>query len=609
MVKHVKLLPVLVTNESHQQIKRSMKTKKLCLSFSAVRHLFWKKIMSKSDNRTLTPQQVKQIVSLTINAAAGSQRRISESVGVSRQSVSRIQKKLNELSAEQREKIIFLSDYEIYEMIYPDAGNEVTASDCVNSRNRYLPDFKMLADRMVEARLTKQHVFEKYLEIVKEKNVEALSMGYFYRRLERELRGITPDDYYLLQEFKYGEQLQADFTGDKYQLNTYRGMVSCWIFVLCFPASYYCYAGFVTSQSTEESCRVIGNAVRYFGNRVPRILVSDNAKAFVNYHKGGSYIVNESFENYLTELGICFIPTPVRAPQAKSSAEHSVNMVQRMLKNRNIRFNGTQNTIEGHSVTLQKYIETYINQAPFRRDTQKTRKYLFDTYERNKLRMVTSIPEYITKVKSVVVPRSYHIKLNNHSYSVPYVYIRKYVDVYLLNDYVIIKHEGRIIARHIRAEESDSGSRITTLMEHMPPEHKSIKVSESYLISPDDILHYASGLDEKIYRFCEKRLDYAKRNTELYIHNAISCCKSVINFYEKNLHKNLISEACEEVLRQQPGKWCIREIKNLYYDKLNNEKETEKNQKTSSRINIADCSEAYIRNTFITEQEDGQKYY
>ena len=283
MVKHVKLLLVLVTNESHQQIKRSMKTKKLCLSFSAVRHLFWKKIMSKSDNRTLTPQQVKQIVSLTINAAAGSQRRISESVGVSRQSVSRIQKKLNELSAEQREKIIFLSDYEIYEMIYPDAGNEVTASDCVNSRNRYLPDFKMLADRMVEARLTKQHVFEKYLEIVKEKNVEALSMGYFYRRLERELRGITPDDYYLLQEFKYGEQLQADFTGDKYQLNTYRGMVSCWIFVLCFPASYYCYAGFVTSQSTEESCRVIGNAVRYFGNRVPRILVSDNAKAFVNY--------------------------------------------------------------------------------------------------------------------------------------------------------------------------------------------------------------------------------------------------------------------------------------------------------------------------------------
>ena len=97
-------------------------------------------------------------------------------------------------------------------------------------------------------------------------------------------------------------------------------------------------------------------------------------------------------------------------------------MVQRMLKNRNIRFNGTQNTIEGHSVTLQKYIETYINQAPFRRDTQKTRKYLFDTYERNKLRMVTSIPEYITKVKSVVVPRSYHIKLNNHSYSVTFTY-------------------------------------------------------------------------------------------------------------------------------------------------------------------------------------------
>ena len=112
---------------------------------------------------------------------------------------------------------------------------------------------------MLEARLTKQYVFEKYLEIVKEKNAEALSMGYFYRRLDKELRRITPDDYYLLQDFKYGEQLQADFTGDRYQLNTYRGMVSCWIFVLCFPASYYCYAGFVTGQSeqpaSQSSCR------------------------------------------------------------------------------------------------------------------------------------------------------------------------------------------------------------------------------------------------------------------------------------------------------------------------------------------------------------------
>ena len=116
---------------------------------------------------------------------------------------------------------------------------------------------------------------------------------------------------------------------------------------------------------------------------------------------------------------------------------------------------------------------------------------------------------------------------------------------------------------------------------------------EEVLIRPEKSMCYVNTIHYRV---------------QVRIHNAISCCKSVINFYEKNLHKNLISEACEEVLRQQPGKWCIREIKNLYYDKLDNEKETEKKQKTSSRINSADCSDAYLRNSFTTEPEDGQQY-
>lgn len=553
--------------------------------------------MRNTDNRTLQPDQVKQVVSLILSSATHSLREISRVTGVSKPSVLKIQHRINILTAEQKEGLAGATGNEIMGLLYSkNTGNADTS--CRNNKGgKYIPDFKKIAEKMVETKMSKRTAYEEYLQEAEERKAETLSLGHFYRKLDEELSEIMePDNYYMIQKFEYGEQLQADFTGDRYQLNTYHGLVNCWIFVLCFPASYYCYAGFVTGQSTEESCRVIGNAVRFFGNRVPRLLVSDNARAFVNYHKGGSYIVNESFENYLAELGICFIPTPVRAPRDKSAAEHSVNMVQRMIKNHNFSFNGIPNTIDGHSRNLQTYVEKYINNAPFRRNTEKTRSWLFASYELPKLRSVTSIPEYQAKIKSVVVPRSYHIKLNNHSYSVPYTHIGRYVDVYMLNDYVIIKYEGKEIARHLRAPDKDTGSRITTITEHMPPVHRKIKAAEKYLLTPDDILHYASSLDEKVYKFCEKRLSYAGRNPELYMHNAITSCRSVINFYESEQYKELISEACEDILHQSSAKWCIKEIKKIYFSRIKEEEaRSGKSGQRKKMINRTDTTEAFMR--------------
>lgn len=130
----------------------------------------------------------------------------------------------------------------------------------------------------------------------------------------------------------------------------------------------------------------------------------------------------------------------------------------------------------------------------------------------------------------------------------------------------------------------------------MPPVHRKIKAAEKYLLTPDDILHYASSLDEKVYKFCEKRLSYAGRNPELYMHNAITSCRSVINFYESEQYKELISEACEDILHQSSVKWCIKEIKKIYFSRIKEEEaRSGKSGQRKKMINRTDTTEAFMR--------------
>ena len=73
-------------------------------------------------------------------------------------------------------------------------------------------------------------------------------------------------------------------------------------------------------QSTAETCRVIGEAVKYLGNLAPDLLYCDNAAAMVtSRHKGTSIVFNKNFLHFMTGLGVAVDAAPPRCPQHKSS--------------------------------------------------------------------------------------------------------------------------------------------------------------------------------------------------------------------------------------------------------------------------------------------------
>lgn len=519
------------------------------------------------DRRYLAPNVIKMICTLR-SSNSNSARSSAYHVGVCVNTVNKMCARMAFLGLTAAE-VNAMEDNELIAKFYPDTSpcrNKVPNS--VDKNNKLVPDIELYAKLMIERKLRRHEVYSMYREKTFNQSYEPISIGYFYKLLSDKLSELLKkDDSYLIQEFKYGSEFQIDFSGDTYELNTYNGRIKAWLMVIAWPASYYAYACFVTAQSTAESCRGIAQAISFFGNRAPLIATVDNAKCFVTKHAGSTVIFNDVFCSFMTSLGICINANPPRHPQGKSAVEYSVRLIQDLCSKYEIRadFNCRKTIIE-HSQYLQQMVDKHINQGPFRKSIEKTRAYLFSNYELPNTQAVTKIPEYYQEVISVTVPRSYHLNVQNHLYSVPHIYIGKEVDVYLSNDYVVVKFEGKEIARHMRTDNTEGK---TTVTEHMSKAHQEIIADSKSDSSPEAILNKAKQLDSVgLYQFCVRRIALAGENRCL-IPNAIKCCKGVINFFEKNSHRELVSKSCLSVLKYPEKMWNTEIVRREFIQEVN----------------------------------------
>ena len=474
------------------------------------------------DKRHLNPETIRQI--LRYRLMSHGRQNIAGILGISVNSVKQVISRLEVLYAESvsesapdgsspdagtsvspagyAENIIRQSDELIDAMFYPKTPLKTIRADSIID-GRYYPDFRALAAiAVIEKRQSVSQVYRSYLDVCREKQADPLSQSYFYESVKKEVDSINRrnEDYYFIQDFRYGEYVELDFSGDRYRVQTNNMTEDCWIMVFTFPASYYTFATFVSAQSTAESCRGIAEFVKYLENRMPLILKCDNFKAAITSHRGSSIVPNASFQNFMRELGLAIEAAPVRKPQRKSSVEAAVGLIQtRCGKDPDfLKELQTLKTFADHCSFLQKQVDLRINQAPFRKDTQRTREYLFNTYERPRLMPVLKIPEYAEILNAVKVLSNYHVTVNNHLYSVPYTCIGSYVIPRITHDAVIFYLSGIEVARHDRKDgkpdENINFSR-STKPEHCPPDHQAIMRENARFCSAEAVLKIARELD------------------------------------------------------------------------------------------------------------------
>jgi transposase len=338
------------------------------------------------------------------------------------------------------------------------------------------PDWAYVHQELKRKGVTLQLLWQEY----KASYPEGLQYSQFcalYRQFTRKL-GLA-----LRQEHKAGEKLFVDFAGQTMPVMdpATREEQAAHIFVAVLGASNYTYAEATRSVDLPSWILAHVHAFEFFGG-VPAMVVPDNLKAGVLRVCRYEPDLNPTYQEMAAHYGTVVIPARVKKPKDKAKVEGGVLIMERWilaaLRNRTFLTLAELNGAIGELLVR-------LNDRPFKK-LPGCRRLLFETLDRPALRPLPQSRYEYAEWKKARVNIDYHLEVQGHYYSVPYVLVREQLDVRITQTTVEIFHKGKRIASHRRSFQK---ARHTTLAEHMPPSH------QRYLEwTPSRLIHWAEGI-------------------------------------------------------------------------------------------------------------------
>ena len=495
-----------------------------------------------SQGKTLNSEQIRTIARLTFAGFTKSAIGIRERI--SRITVAHIQRRLFKANVVSENILKSKSNQELLYICYGSTSSNSMNDDakkvaCI-SRSEHQPDFEEIALDRIITRENKQFYYFRYIDECSFSSVTPITRSSFYRLLkdaEDKLK-IQSKDPVMIIDKPYGVSCEIDFAGTKLELTLTGGIKETFsVFVATWSASCYTFGCFVQRQSTEATCNALANAFQRWGC-LPHEIIPDNAKAWVeDCSVHGESVTNRSFNDYLSQFGVFISPASPRSPTHKSRVEFAV----RLLTERVISKYDTKQelNLQEHNICLQKMIDKYINQAPFHKDPNTTREFLFEHCEKSHARaMINVIPSYAV-VSYAKVRRNYHIEHNGKLYSVPYKYINHTVTVKEYENSLSIYCDSKLIATHAKLKDSDAKN--STQHDHMPENHQKVIEKRKYR-TIDDVLSEAQRLSHELYTYCKYKSEHTRSAP-------LKSCLSVLNMYIHSSNKAILSEVLNEVMK------------------------------------------------------------
>jgi hypothetical protein len=262
-----------------------------------------------------------------------------------------------------------------------------------------------------------------------------------------------------------GLTMQTDFAGYRPQGIEENCERKFELFLATLPASHYCFAVCVRSQSTLDHIEAYIAALEFFGG-APEILVTDNLKAAVIARpRRSAAVINPVMMCAADYYNMRVEPTRVRRPKDKAAVEVAVKLVQRLLRLRLRR----QPLLPLSDINriLAEIIEQ-LNQKKMRRGNESRR----ERFERLDRPALQPLPAERLQFMELPVNRrvqtDHHIPFSKSYYSVPHSLVGKWVSVRSSSALVEIRFDGHVVAIHRRSyQEGD----YVTLDIHRPENH------------------------------------------------------------------------------------------------------------------------------------------
>jgi transposase len=237
------------------------------------------------------------------------------------------------------------------------------------------------------------------------------------------------------------------------------------LFVAVLGASNYTYAEASWSQTLPDWIGAHVRAFEFFGG-APALIVSDNLKSAVVracFHEPG---VNRSYTDLACHYQTAILPARPYKPKDKAKAESGVLLVQRWIVAR------LRNRVFFSLEELNAAIRDALTQLNARvsRHLGASRQQLFEQLDQPALIPLPPTRHVHADWQKVTVGADYHIRIDDHYYSVPYSLARSTLWVRITASTIEAFQGGKRVASHQRAGPEDR--RETTVKAHMPAKHR-----------------------------------------------------------------------------------------------------------------------------------------
>lgn len=345
-----------------------------------------------------------------------------------------------------------LDDNALEKLLYPPAKKTF---------DRYaLPDFPKIQSELSRKGVTLSLLWEEY----KEEHPNDFYCYAHFSKLYR--RWIGKKDVVMRQSHCAGEKLFVDFAGQTVPVvSRETGEVTyAQIFVATFGASNFTYAEACESQDLRNWLGVHVRAFRFFGG-VPRLLVPDNLKSAVTEARRFDPLINRSYRRLAEHYGCGVLPARPYRPRDKGKVEKGVQTVEQWIlaRLRNVTFFSIHELNKAIQILLVE-----LNDEPFQKMPGCRRSRFEETDQPALQPLPQQSFEFEEWILSVKVPKDYHVRANEHHYSVPYGLVSERVDIRVTDSVVEVFHQNKRAASHIRSWASGDK---TTREEHMTPSH------------------------------------------------------------------------------------------------------------------------------------------
>ena len=326
-----------------------------------------------------------------------------------------------------------------------------------------LPSVKYVEQELIRPHVTLQLIYEEY----QEEHPNGISRTGFYRYYSKNFKKPVS----MKMHHKGGDKLFIDYSGDSLTyIDKSTGEVKkTELFLCCFGASSFSYADVTDSQKKEDFSLSHVSAFEYFDG-LPNALVPDNLKSAVTKAKRYDPTINRLYGKMAEHYGLAVLPARVRKPKDKAVVESNVLHIQRFILGR-LR-NNTFFSLAEINEAVGKLLEEY-NDRPMKSYGNQSRRERFMLLDKPYLRELPETKFEITSIAAdVTVAPNYHIRFENHHYSVPHEIARTKVDVYQKGSIIEIYQNNVHVCRH---KKGPANYGYTTTDNHMPENHKFVK--------------------------------------------------------------------------------------------------------------------------------------